>query len=251
MILKFVIALLFVLSFTIGRSQSVLKDSILSAFLIEIHYGIYLPAADLEDRFGAASFLGPGLKFKTKRNYIFGLESQFIFGGNVKEDDILDNILTQSGNLINIEGTLEDFTLAERGFFGKFEFGKIISFKKPNINSGLFISTGVGVLQHKIRIDVDKGLVPQLNKNMQKGYDRLTRGLAISQFVGYRYFSERRLINLFAGFEVIEGFTKSRRAFNFDDFTKDTQNRMDIALGFRFGFVIPIYFQQTEKYYYY
>lgn len=232
-------------------AQSVLKDSIMSALMLEFNYGFFVPGADLAKRFGNNSAIGPALKYKTKKNFVIGAEGSFLFGGRVKEDEILKNITTQSGNIIGIEGLFEDYTFSERGFHIRGEFGKIISFKKPNVNSGIHVAIGAGFLQHKIRFDVDKGLVPQLNDDYQKGYDRLSNGIAISQFIGYRYFTEYKFLNFFAGVEMTQAFTKNRRGWNFDTFSKETGIRKDLLFGIKAGLVIPIYFQQTEKYYYY
>jgi len=129
--------------------------------------------------------------------------------------------------------------------------GKIIAFKKPNVNSGIYIALGLGSLQHKIKIDVDKGTVPYLNEEYQKGYDRLTNGFAISQFIGYRFFGHYKLLNFFAGVELVEAFTQNRRAWNFDTNSSETGSRTDIMLGLKAGMVIPVYRKQTDKYYYY
>ena len=243
---------LFLIFISINISaQSVLKDSIMPALMLEFNYGFFLPAGDLANRFGGCSAIGPTMKYKTKNNIVIGVEGSFLFGNNVKENEILKNITTQSGNVIGIEGLFEDYTFSERGFYTRGEIGKIISFKKPNANSGIYVALGAGFLQHKIRFDVDKGLVPQLNDDYQKGYDRLTNGIAISQFVGYRYFTEYKFLNFFAGIEFIQAFTKNRRSWNFDTFSHETNLRKDLLYGIKAGLVVPIYFQQTEKYYYY
>jgi hypothetical protein len=244
--------LLLFVAFSIHVSaQSVLKDSIMPALMLEFNYGFLFPGGDLANRFGGCSAIGPAMKYKTKKNFVIGAEGSFLFGGKVKEDEILKNITTQSGNIIGIEGLFEDFTFSERGFHIRGEIGKIISFKRPNTNSGIYVALGTGFLQHKIRFDVDKGLVPQLNDDYQKGYDRLTNGIAISQFIGYRYFTEYKFLNFFAGIEMTQAFTKNRRSWNFDTFSQETNLRKDFMFGFKAGLVVPIYFQQTDNYYYY
>jgi len=233
------------------QAQTVLKDSVLSAFMIELNYGYFIPAGELSNRFGNCSAVGPAMKFKIKKNFVIGLEGNFLFGRNVKENTILNEIITETGNIISNEGVFEDYTFSQRGYHLKVEIGKIIPFKKPNKNSGLYLAIGLGALQHKIHFDVDVGLVPQLNKTYQKGYDKLTNGFAISQFIGYRYFTNYKFLNFFAGIEMIQAFTKNRRSWNFDTNSAEINNRTDLLFGLKAGLVIPIFFKQTEKYYYY
>lgn len=41
------------------------------------------------------------------------------------------------------------------------------------------------------------GLCPRASSGIQKGYDRLTNGLALKEFIGYQHFSLNRRINFF------------------------------------------------------
>jgi hypothetical protein len=251
--LRVLFVALMYLSVTFAVSaQSLIKDSVMNAFLIEFHYGYYFSEGDMVQRYGGCSAVGPGAKFKIKKNFIIGAEAHFLFGGNVKEPNLLNEITTKEyGYLIGSTGIFENYTLSERGFLIKGEVGKIIAFKKPNVNSGIYVALGLGALQHKIKIDVDEGAVPYLNEEYQKGYDRLTNGFAISQFLGYRFFGHYKLLNFFAGVEIVEAFTQNRRAWNFDTNSSETGTRTDIMFGFKAGLVIPVYRKQTEKYYYY
>jgi hypothetical protein len=229
-----------------------IKDSVLNAFMIEFQYGYYFPGGDLSTRYGGASAVGPGIKFKIKRNFTVGAEGLFLFGGKVKLPGLLSGITTKDyGYLIGTTGIFENYSFSERGFLIMGKVGKIIPFKKPNINSGIYLTFGAGALQHKIRIDVDKGAVPQLNEDYQKGYDRLTNGFAISQFVGYRFFGNYKFLNFFAGIEFVEAFTQNRRSWNYDTNSKETGTRTDLMFGIKAGLVIPVYKKQTDKYYYY
>jgi hypothetical protein len=242
MYLRFLIVLFIFFCSNILSAQSMLKDSVMNAF----------PAADMKQRFGNCSAVGPGMKFKVKKNFIVGLEGHFLFGGKVKDDQILNAVTTREQRyLIGTEGVFENYTFSERGFHVKAEVGKIIAFKKPNVNSGIYVAMGMGMLQHKIRIEVDEGKVPYLDKEYKKGYDRLSNGFALSQFIGYRYFSQYRFLNFFFGMEFIEAFTKNRRTWNFDTNSASPGSRFDMLYGFKAGLVIPVYRKQTEKYYYY
>ena len=104
------------------------------------------------------------------------------------------------------------------------------------------------MLQHKIRIE---GAAPQLMGEYKKGYDRLSNGLALGEFIGYVHLGKNHFINFFAGFEIIEAFTKNRRSFNIDTIEKDDTKRLDILSGFKFGWIIPLYRRNADEFYYY
>jgi hypothetical protein len=67
--------------------------------------------------------------------------------------------------------------------------------------------------------------VPQVQGAYAKGYDRLTNGPAISQYIGWLHLDRKKLVNFNAGIEIIEAFTQNRRDFNFDQMKKDDSKR--------------------------
>ena len=104
-------------------------------------------------------------------------------------------------------------------------------------------------MQHKIRIENDENQAKQISGDYVKGYDRLTNGFALMQYVGYQYLSNRRLVNFNLGVELYEGFTQNRRSYNFDEMRKDDTKRKDYLFGIRFGWVIPLYKKVPNLYY--
>jgi hypothetical protein len=104
-------------------------------------------------------------------------------------------------------------------------------------------------LQHKIRIDT-RDDVPLLDKEYVKGYGRLSNGLSLTQFVGYIYCGNKRLINFIAGFEFTQGFTENRRSYNFDTMSKDETKRFDMLSGIKVGWFFPIYRTAATQFYY-
>ena len=105
-------------------------------------------------------------------------------------------------------------------------------------------------MQHKIKIETVGNTVPFLNKEYRKGYDHLSNGLALHQFIGYQYMGNKKTINFFAGFDFFEGFTQNRRDFNFDEMKKDEMKRKDILLGIKAGWILPLYKQAPNSFYY-
>jgi hypothetical protein len=86
-----------------------------------------------------------------------------------------------------------------------------------------------------------------LSEAYQKGYDRLTMGPALTQFVGYSYQSNNRYYNFFIGVDFMEAFTKSVRKYNYDTRQADTDQRLDITYGLRVGWLIPIYLKSKNS----
>ncbi|MFH1319970.1 MAG: hypothetical protein ABII90_04865 [Bacteroidota bacterium] len=223
-------------------------DSTAIVPMISATYAYHFPGGDLVNRFGDNSSVGAAFSIKTNNNWIFGIDGNFLFGNNVKEGGILDGISTEKGEIIDEDGGYAEINFLERGLLTSFKLGKLFSFIGPNRNSGLAIIGSAGLLQHKIRIETH---APQLNDDYKKGYDRLTNGFALSEFIGYLYMGNKRMINLFIGFEFTQAWTQNRRSYNFEAMEKDETKRFDILSGIKIGWVIPFYKRVPDEYYYY
>lgn len=218
--------------------------------MLQASYAYQLPFSDMAQRFGANSALGFEALFKTKSNWLFGANYAYIFGNKVLENKLLQNLVNQQHYIIDGGGLESQIQITERGYGLFANVGKVISFKKPNPNSGLLVTLGLGYLQHKILIIDVNSQTPQIAGDYIKGYDRLSAGPALRQFVGYQYLGNRKLINFYAGLEFIEGFTKSKRAYNFDTRMIDNKQRQDILIGFKIGWIIPLYKKSPQEFYY-
>lgn len=235
----------------IAFGQGNLNDS-LNCSLIIPSYAYQFPDCDLAERFGNNSNIGLSFLYKTKTNWIAGIEGNSLFGENVRETSVLDSITTERGYIIASNGQYANVRLYERGFVASISLAKIIVHPliSHNLNSGLMIKTSLGLLQHKIRIDVINNNAPQLSKEYAKGYDRLSNGLATTGFIGYFYMSNNRLVNFYLGFEYTLSWTQNRRSFNYDLMMKDTTQHKDCLYGIRVGWVLPLYKKQSEGVYY-
>lgn len=243
--------LLFLITLSGIQAQKVNQDSASQAFSIGIAASYCIPGQDMAVRFGNNAGIGGSAMFKTKKNWLFGLEGQYLFGNNVKEDYIFSNIETEKGQIIDGDGIYADISLSETGFLSLAKFGKIIPIAKSNPNSGLLLIVGSGFLQHKIKIEVENKTVHQLRDDYLKGYDRLSNGLALSQLVGYWYMSKSKIANFYAGIELIEAFTENRRDYDFYLKKKFNDKRTDILSGFKLVWFIPWQKRASNKYYYY
>lgn len=219
--------------------------------MLSATYSLQVPLADMQERFGLNSTIGGSVGFKMKKNFILGFEGGYMFGRIVKDPGQFDAITVDGVNLISPDGTLRSIQTSQRGFQLKGYIGKIFAFKNPNYNSGILFTLGFGYIQHKIRIEVIEGDVPFLNNEYKKGYDRLAGGFMMAPFLGYQYMSLNKRINIYAGVEFIAGFTQNLRRWNYDTNTSAEGSRRDMLIAFKAGWILPIYFTPTEKYYYY
>jgi hypothetical protein len=231
-------------------AQISIKDSCITIPMVSASFSLQIPSGDLAKRFNNNASAGLSFLIKNKKNWIYGADWNYIFGKNPKENGILDSMTTQDGYIINQNGEYANVRLFERGFYSSLKFGKLFPVLSPNPNSGFFVLAGLGLLQHKIHIEDIGNQTPQLTADYRKGYDRLTNGLALSEFVGYSYFGSNKLVNFFAGVEMIQAWTQSRRSFDYDLRKKDTQHRKDFLNGFRAGWILPLYKRTPQKYYY-
>lgn len=226
----------------------------ISFHYVAINFGGHLPKGDLEKRFGPNLNVGGSYLFKTKRNWQFGVEGNYFFGQNVKED-VLANMKVEFNNsntsIIDNEGYPADIRITERGlcFFGI--AGRIFKLFKSNPNTGIVLNVGLGYMQHKINLYDAQKKIAALNGELKYGYDRLSNGLSTMQFLGYQYISNSRFVNFYGGVEFIQGYTKSVREFNYDTGLSDTKKRTDLLVGLRFGWILPLYKRKPKEYYYY
>ncbi len=241
-----------ILSFSWMQAQDETKEktatlvSSLSAF-----YAYEIPGADLAVRFGNNHKVGAAFTVKTAQNWLFQIEGGYLFSNNLKEEalSIFDDIKTEQGMVTSKFGTPGSILLNERGFSLYLKFGKILPFLQANDNSGPCVTVGLGLLQHKIRIDNESNDTPQVLGDYQKGYDHLTNGLALNQFVGYRFYAQNKMINFYAGVEFTQAFTKNRRGYNYNTMSYDDAKRLDLQTSFKFGFVIPLSRRTPDDFY--
>ncbi|HEX8517426.1 MAG TPA: hypothetical protein VF868_14615 [Bacteroidia bacterium] len=243
--LFFIIAMLFTPAI---EAQVSIKDSSIYTPMISASYGYYLPDGDMSDRFGNNSALQLNIDFKTRYNWILGVNGSYFFGKQIKES-LFDSIDTSTGSLISLEGELADVRLYERGFTVSGTIGRLISFKKPNPNSGIRIDLGFGFMQHKIRIETVGNNVPQMSKQYKKGYDKLSNGFLLTESIGYQYLSNNRLLNFYIGLDCMQGFTQSRRSFDYNMMKQDTRKRLDVLYGARIAWILPLYKKAPAEFY--
>lgn len=205
-------------------------------------YNAQTPSGDWEKLYGLSHALGFGLNYKSQTNWLFSTEGNFMLSQNLKNEINLYYLTNSNRFTFNTNnGTPATVGITMRGFstFGK--VGKIFPVSKYNKNHGFLLQLGFGYLMHYTNYNIPQSLVAQLTPEYQKGYDRLHGGFAINQFVGYHFQSESRLVNFFAGVDFTQAFTNNLREFNYDSQQYDLADKVDNAIAFRFGWMIPIY----------
>lgn len=223
------------------------KSPARKGFIINANGGVDFPAADMADRFGTNYRIGGAILYKTKSNWMFGPKIDFLLGNNIKEDSFLINLTDDDGSLLNQDGQPVGISTYERGYLIGIQGSKIINISKTNSDNGILITTTAGFMQHKINLFDRERTIPQLRRDYKKGYDRLTNGMFVEQYVGYNYFAKDGLINFHIGLNVTAGFTEGRRDYLFDVQRPDTDSRLDILFGIRAGWYFPIFKHKSEE----
>ena len=231
-------------------AQHGLRDTIITVVPITLSYAYQLPQGDMATRFGPNSNLGLSAGVKFKNNYYLGVEGSFIFGNRINDNSMLNQLITDNGVIVDQNGEPATVLLYERGYTLMLTAGKVMPIVGPNPNSGLLLKIGGGYLRHKIRIETQNNVVPALEDEYLKGYDRLTAGPAAMVFIGYQHFGNNRFINFVIGFELNTAFTHNLRPYNFDTGKTDDDQRVDGLNGLRFGWTLPLHKAADDRIYY-
>jgi len=235
-----------------GYSQVSIKDSSIFVPMIYASYSYQLPQGDLAKRFGGNSTIGGGFMIKTRSNWLFGAEGNYIFGGVVKNgDSLLKMIATPDGFIINSGGFFSDIGFGQTGFNIIGKFGKVFPILSFNPNSGPVLLVGGGFMQDEIKIHDFDNSSPQLQGDYAKGYDRLNNGWLVTGALGYLFLSDSRLINFFVGFEFTQAWTKYQRKVNFDTGKPDNSSLSTQYYALKVNWVIPLYKRRPKNFYLY
>jgi hypothetical protein len=231
--------LIFLLLIVIGINANAQNEKSYTATLINFSYGLQLPGGDLANDFNANFNFGGGVQYLTKNKWLFGAKTYFIFGNDPKID-VLGNLRTAEGEIVNQDRTFAVVFMEQRGYHVGLTGGKIFPISKKHPNSGILVTLTAGFLQHKIRIEDRTGGLPQIAGEYLKGYDRLTNGFALTEFIGYQHLSNNGRINFFAGLEFTQGFTQNRRSWDYFTQQRLDDNRLDLLSGLKVGWTLPL-----------
>lgn len=220
--------------------------------MIQANYALQFPGGNMANLFGYNHSIGGGYTFKSKKNWLFGADFNFMFGQQIKNEAALYHMLeTRNEFIISIDGSVSEVRTHERGFNAFLKVGKLFPVLSPNPNSGFFIDAGLGFLTYKYRIDNVKGMAQPLTDDYPKGYDRLTAGFAFRESIGYLFLSNSRLANFFVSFDCLQSFSHRLRDYDFDlmQYT-DKSVKMDYLYSIRIGWIFNLYRRSTPDFFY-
>ena len=241
---------LFVATLTLAQTTRDVESIPLRSPHISITSGGFLPISDLNSRYGSFATIGASFGIKTESNKYLGLRLTYLTGAEVQEPNLLSNLLTPDGEIIDNEGRVAQISISGRGAIIGLHAGKIIPLSGSNINSGILLRGGLGSLHHKIGFDFTENHITQLEEPYLTGYDRLSWGGYASGFIGYWHMDTYRRVNAYGGVFGFVSRTAPLRSTNFDTGIPDTEPRFDAGLGIEIGWVLHIYKRAPKEYWY-
>ncbi len=233
-------------------AQRNVKDSSISTPLVGIHYNAMWPGGDLAERYGFWNHIGISVGHKTAANWYYGLDANFMFGEKLNIENMFVHLQDEFGRVTDVNGDPGIILTYPRGLNVNVSGGRLFNVFAPNKNSGLLIHGGMGFLMHRIRIETNDQVIPVVELDYRRGYDRLTSGVNFHQFVGYSFLANGGAWNFYGGMYAQQGLTKNRREIFFDQpqVIVPTSTRFDWQIGVRVGWYIPFYKRLPKDFYY-
>lgn len=218
-----------------------------NAILFHVSFGGHLPGKDMAERFGLNGAYGGGAEFLTASNFFIGVEGEGLFGAKVHDDPVAI-LRAPDGTIIGNDRAIASVALRERGLYFGGNLGKLFTFQEER--KGIRVSLGAGWLQHRILVQDNRQVLTQITGEYRKGYDRLTGGLALNEFIGWQNLGKYRRANFMIGFEFNQGFTQTLRDWDFSEMRKLTGKRLDLRFGLKFAWTMPFYLTPGKDIYY-
>lgn len=216
------------------------------------NYGYSVPLLDLKKE--TTGFMSAGLDVALKSRSNWSLEGGFnyCFSGKVKGTDSLFKHITNSiGSIMDGDGQPADIDVDQRMWNMRIVAGKTFPVSPNYRNAGIQLKLGAGYMQRYVFIKNPDNRVAALTGDYKKGYDRLTGGFTLYQFLGYLHLSKNSHIHFYIGMEATEAFTHRLREWDFSMMCKDERSFTDVWIGIRGGWIIPLYKKEYQDTYYF
>jgi len=222
------------------------------AWLIGVGLSSNIPSGPWTDSFRENYSLSTSVGRKFANNVIVSGEWNYLFGGEVdNRAAILDNIVTQNGELLNANGSYAQININQRGTYFNLQVEKLFFSPEKNENSGWSIGAGAGYAWHWLNIDNVGNDSPQLINDYTAGYDRMSRGFLATQSIGYLYLSTNKLVNFKLSFELNEIWSKDLRKYNYPTGIISDETNLNLLYSLKLKWYLPIYLGgKTDEYYY-
>lgn len=252
---KILIFTLLLISPLVIKAQYDIKTENISTWLFQVTYAYQFPGKDTKVLYSNNNSLGGSVFYKTKSNWLFSVNGNFISGNkvNITREELFGDILDNNGEIITGDGIYGSYALFERGAHFQARVGKIFPVLSPNSNCGFFVQGGLGYLFNRVRTEFGSyaSPPPALAGDYPYGYDRMRGGLALSGEIGYLFLSNTRVLNFSISVEFIQAYTKPRRQWDFNMMGKDDKSYIDQYIGIRGAIYIPTYKRKPAEFYYY
>jgi len=204
---------------------------------IEVSGGFGLALGAFAERVALVYPIGGGFFRQSAKGWQWGTTAHFIFGEEIKEPGFASNLLP----IIAGDGSFPGIGATFQGIMSGGFVGKVLPLGKPNGNSGFSLRFGGGYFSSWYALRASGGLVPQLSAPYDKGYDRMSTGFYLSQWLGYHLMSNNQSINCYFGVEAVQGFQEHRRGYQYDIGVLPEGLRSDLWLGLKAGWFFPLY----------
>ena len=225
------------------------QENIQSAFTFNYNYQV--PTENAKNIFGKNSAVGFSYFLELEKNIIFGIETNYLFGSDINDSTIFENISTSSGGIIGADGHYANINLMQRGFDSYLFTGYAIHQSKNNL-SGIYILQGFGYIEKKIFIDTKNQNVPQLDENMKKGYDQFSNGFSTKTSIDYKYYHDKGRFQMSIGINYTMGYIKNLREYDFaNNQYYSSKRRWSKLLGLKTEIIIPINRKNENEFHYY
>lgn len=252
---KVLIFILLLICPLFAKAQYDIKKEHISTWMFQLTYAYQFAGKDTKVLYDNNNSLGASVFYKTKHNWLFSINGNFISGNhvNITREELFGDILDNNGEIITGDGIYGSYALFERGAHFQARVGKIFPVLSPNPNCGFFIQGGLGYLFNRIRTEFGSyaSPPPALAGDYPYGYDRMRGGFAVSGEIGYLYLSNTRVFNFSISLEFIQAYTKPKREWDFNLMEKDNNTYIDQYIGIRGAIYIPTYKRKPADYYYY
>ncbi len=222
------------------------------AWLIGFGLSSNIPSGPWTENFRENFSLSTSVGRKFDNNLIISGELNYLFGGEVESrNDILENITTSNGQLLNGNGSYAQININQRGTYFNLQAEKLFFSPANNENSGWSVAAGAGYAWHWLNIDNVGNDSPQLNEEYIRGYDRLSRGFTAMQSIGYLYLSKSKLVNFKVSFELNQIWSQDLRKYNYPTGLLSNESQLNLLYSLKLKWYLPIYLGgKTDEYYY-
>ena len=110
------------------HAQRNVADSIIPSTWLVVQYGGGFTNADLADRYGYLNHIGIFAGYKTKKNWVLGLDAAYMFGSKVRLTGVFDHLVDSKGNITDQNGDIAIVRALPRGFYANAVIGKVLRF---------------------------------------------------------------------------------------------------------------------------